>query len=66
TDRQKSVLRVRGAYAEERIDADVIERERVAKEMAAALFEMAEWLGVDDVVVDDKGNLALALRKNCR
>ena len=60
-DRAGRKLLMRGAYAEEGIDHD-----RVAAELAAELVLMAEWLGLDDVVVSDRGDLApsiaLALR----
>lgn len=57
-DRAAGVLRVPGAFAEP--DAD---HGRVATELAAELKSMADWLGLDGVVVANKGNLAAALRK---
>ncbi|WP_198048233.1 DNA glycosylase AlkZ-like family protein, partial [Saccharomonospora iraqiensis] len=52
-DRAASVLRVPGAFAEDGVD-----RARVAAELAAELTTMAHWLGLDDVVVGDRGDLA--------
>jgi uncharacterized protein YcaQ len=57
TDRRAGVLRVRGAFAEP--DANV---PHVAAELAAELQEMAQWLELDRVVADDRGNLAPTLR----
>jgi len=60
-DRAGKALLLRGAYAEGGVDHD-----RVASELAAELELMAGWLGLDDVVVTDRGDLApsvaLALR----
>jgi hypothetical protein len=55
-DRAGGALLVRGAYAEDGIDHD-----RVASELAAELVLMAGWLGLDDVVVSDRGDLAPAV-----
>ncbi|HEY7595324.1 MAG TPA: crosslink repair DNA glycosylase YcaQ family protein [Actinophytocola sp.] len=57
TDRQAGALRVRGAFAEPTAHAP-----RVAAELAAELQVMAEWLGLDRVVADERGSLAPALR----
>jgi uncharacterized protein YcaQ len=57
TDRRAGVLRVRGAFAEP--DANV---PHVAAELAAELREMAQWLELDRVIADDRGNLAPTLR----
>ena len=57
TDRAAGVLRVRGAFAEPTVHAP-----RVAAELAAELAVMAEWLELDEVVAEDKGSLAPALR----
>ncbi len=55
-DRAAGVLRVPGAFAEPGVDTG-----RVAAELAGALRDMATWLGLDDVVVGDRGDLATAL-----
>lgn len=56
-DRKAGVLRVPGAFAEAGTD-----RVTVLDELATALHEMAEWLGLDDVVVGERGDLAPGLR----
>ncbi|MFP5023393.1 winged helix-turn-helix domain-containing protein [Pseudonocardia phyllosphaerae] len=59
-DRAAGVLRVHGAFAE----ADAAQPEpRIAAELAAELATMAEWLGLDGVVVGERGDLAGALRR---
>jgi uncharacterized protein YcaQ len=55
-DRAGGALLVRGAYAEDGVDHD-----HVASELAAELVLMAGWLGLDDVVVSDRGDLAPAV-----
>jgi uncharacterized protein YcaQ len=60
-DRQDGVLRVRGSYLEPDARAD-----RVAPELAAALEEMAQWLGLDGVMAEPKGDLAPALARQIR
>src|SRR4051812_11672124 len=55
-DRAASVLRVRGAFAEDPAPAP-----DVAGELAAELALMAGWLGLDGVEVDARGDLASAL-----
>jgi uncharacterized protein YcaQ len=58
-DRKAGVLTVPGAFLEEhRTDGP-----RVAREMAAELQIMADWLGLDDVKVGRRGNLAPELRR---
>jgi hypothetical protein len=57
-DRKEKLLRVPGAFVEPGQDAG-----RVAPEMAAELRVMAEWLGLADVVVGNKGDLAVELRR---
>ncbi|MGJ7906143.1 winged helix-turn-helix domain-containing protein [Actinopolyspora sp. H202] len=56
-DRQAGVLRVPGAFAEPDVD-----RGRVAAELGVVLREMADWLGLDGVVVGEHGDLAAGLR----
>jgi uncharacterized protein YcaQ len=56
SDRAAGVLRVPGAFAEP--DAEV---PRVAAELAAELAVMARWLGLDGVVVGERGDLSAAL-----
>lgn len=57
-DRQAGLLRVRGAYVEEGQDPV-----RVAGPAVDELRTMTEWLGLQDVTVERKGNLAVALGK---
>jgi uncharacterized protein YcaQ len=61
SERANGALRVRAAYAEPLRDPDAI-----AGPLAEELALMAEWLGLDRVVVDRKGDLAPALRSQCR
>ncbi|SDK06472.1 hypothetical protein SAMN04487820_10474 [Actinopolyspora mzabensis] len=56
-DRRAGVLRVPGAFAEPEVD-----RDRVASELGVALREMADWLGLDEVLVGERGDLAAGLR----
>jgi len=58
SDRQAGVLRVRGAFAEP--DADPA---HVAAELAAELRPLSEWLGLGEVSVARKGDLASPLRR---
>ncbi len=55
-DRKARALTVPGAFLEEGQDPV-----RVAREMAAELRVMAEWLGLSDIRVGRKGDLAGAL-----
>lgn len=55
--RADGVLHVVGAFTEDGRD-----RSRVAAGMAAELRAMAGWLGLDDVVVGDRGDLVPELR----
>ena len=57
-DRQAGVLRVRGSYVEEGQDPI-----RTAGPLAQEMKTMSGWLGLGDVVVERKGNLAAALAK---
>ncbi len=54
-DRRSGALLVRSAYAEEHAPPSM------AWELAAELREMARWLGLDEVRVEDRGDLAAAL-----
>jgi len=54
-DRARGVLRVLAAWAEPDAPA------RTAPELAAELRLMADWLGLDEVAVEDRGDLAEAL-----
>jgi len=56
-DRKAGLLLVRAAYLEAGITGRS-ERDRVAMELQAALVEMAQWLDLDGVKVEDKGDLA--------
>ncbi|MEM9609913.1 MAG: crosslink repair DNA glycosylase YcaQ family protein [Actinomycetota bacterium] len=57
-DRKRSVLMVRGSFAEDHADPDV-----VADDLVAPLRELAGFLGVDEVEVGDRGDLAPSLRR---
>ncbi|CAM3591447.1 YcaQ family DNA glycosylase [Mycobacterium frederiksbergense] len=59
--RADGVLNVVGAFAEDGRD-----RAHVAAGMAAELRAMAGWLGLDDVVVGDRGDLVTQLRAALR
>jgi uncharacterized protein YcaQ len=56
SDRQAGVLRVQAAYLEDHGPEGVPER------LATELRDMAHWLGLADVVVHDRGDLAPALK----
>jgi uncharacterized protein YcaQ len=55
-DRRAGVLIVKGSWSEPAAPVDVADR------LAEALGSMAAWLGLDDVSVEDNGDLARALR----
>jgi hypothetical protein len=57
-DRKAGVLRVHGAFLEEGQDL-----KRVARELAIELAEMARWLGLGEIEVGNKGDLAGELRR---
>ena len=61
SDRQAGVLRVVGAFAEPKVDADV-----VARELADELRLVSEWLGLGGVEVARKGDLAADAAKGRR
>jgi uncharacterized protein YcaQ len=56
SDRERGALLVQSAFAE-----DGVERAHVASELAAELRLVAGWLGLADVVVADRGDLAAEL-----
>ena len=60
-DRDASTLRVQGAYAEAGRDRDA-----VAAAIAVELDTMRSWLGLDDVTVARRGDLAAALQAAVR
>ena len=60
-DRSVGVLRALGAFIEPGRDPG-----RVAGELADQLATMAGWLGLDGVTVDERGDLAAALKAICR
>ena len=59
-DRQAGTLVVRSAFAEPGAPADA------AEELAEELGQVAEWLGLSAVVVEDRGDLARALASAVR
>ena len=60
-DRQRARLLVRGAFAEDGVDAV-----RVARELAAELDELAGWLELTEVEVAPRGDLAAQLARAVR
>jgi uncharacterized protein YcaQ len=60
-DRAGGVLRVRGAFGEASVLEGPVRTPRVAEELAGELGELAAFLGLDGVEVDDHGDLAVAL-----
>jgi uncharacterized protein YcaQ len=58
-DRKGSALRVAGAYAEPDVDSA-----RTADQAATELEAMRDWLGLESVTIDRKGNLADALARH--
>jgi hypothetical protein len=52
TDRRRNALQVRGAFAEPDID-----EKKVGRALRKELELVAEWLDLDDVLVDRNGNL---------
>lgn len=59
-DRQGDTLRVKAAHLED--DAP----NETAAELAAALWRLADWLGLSDIAVERRGGLANELRRACR
>jgi uncharacterized protein len=57
-ERTRDALHVVGAFAE-----DGQQRSRVVEALAPELAAMASWLGLGDVTVGDRGDLAPALRR---
>ncbi len=57
-DRQRRRLLVRSAFAEEGVD-----RAHVARELAQELEELAAWLELTGIEVEDRGDLAQDLRR---
>jgi uncharacterized protein YcaQ len=57
-ERTRDALHVVGAFAE-----DEQQRSRVVEALAPELATMASWLGLGDVTVGDRGDLAPALRR---
>jgi uncharacterized protein YcaQ len=58
-DRARGVLRVNSAWVEQRTGYD---HDQIAAELHAELHLMAGWLGLDDVEVMPRGDLALILQ----
>jgi uncharacterized protein YcaQ len=54
-DRAAGTLRVQASYAEEGAPPDT------AHELAGELRDVARWLGLEEIVVADRGDLAPAL-----
>jgi len=52
-DRHRKVLMVKAAYSEDKTN-----KSRVASELNKSLQEMADWLGLDEIEIADKGDLA--------
>jgi uncharacterized protein len=59
-DRKAGVLVVKAAYAEPEAPPDT------AEELAEELISLAGWLGLDDVVVEGRGDLAVPLAASLR
>ena len=67
-DRSGSRLLVQAAFAEGGVDEGEggVDRGDVADALAIELRSMASWLGLDDVTVRDRGDLAPALTAGCQ
>jgi uncharacterized protein YcaQ len=59
-ERTRDALHAVGAFTEPGVD-----RRRVAQAMAGELRSMASWLGLSEVMVGDRGDLARDLRRAC-
>ena len=59
-DRKDGKLLVRAAHIEPGQDGT-----RVARSLAEELEAMGHWLGLDEITVADRGNLASTLRAKC-
>ena len=62
-DRAASVLRVQAAHAE-RTSKPRVTKARVAKALAGELSRMASWLGLSNVEVMPRGDLAASLKRH--
>jgi len=60
-DRAAGVLRVPGAFAEPPKSGSTADEPRVVSELAAELRTMAAWLGLEGVVIGERGGLAAPL-----
>jgi uncharacterized protein YcaQ len=60
SDRQNGRLLVQGAFAEPGVD-----HTEVASELATELGEVGRWLGLDEIVIRQRGDLAAALEHAC-
>ncbi len=61
SDRARGALLVQGAFAEPGVDAD-----RIAGELAEELRAVSGWLGLGEVLVTPRGDLASALAAACQ
>ncbi|MCW2854869.1 MAG: hypothetical protein JWR52_484 [Marmoricola sp.] len=59
-DRKAGVLTVKAAYAEQHAPAET------AAELAAELGRLADWLGLDDIAVEPRGDLAAGVLAQLR
>ncbi|MFW6599419.1 winged helix-turn-helix domain-containing protein [Propionibacteriaceae bacterium Y2011] len=60
-DRKAGVLRVRSAWREPAADPGTADPD-IAEQLVAELWQLAGWLGLDDLAVEDRGTLAAATR----
>ena len=66
SDRTGRRLLVQAAHAEPDLSERGTDEDEVAERLGDELQTMAAWLGLDDVVVVDRGDLAPALRRRAR
>ena len=66
SDRTGRRLLVQAAHAEPDLSDRGTDEDEVAERLGDELQTMAAWLGLDDVVVVDRGDLAPALRRRAR